>query len=71
MLETIRELLEQEPFTPFVVVMSSGDRFRIENPSLAVVGEGQFTYYFPKSDGAAYLRLNQIALLRVGELPEQ
>jgi hypothetical protein len=69
MLETIRELLQQEPFTPFQVVMSSGDRFKIENPSLVVVGESQFTSYFPRSDGVVYLRLNQMVLLRVGELP--
>ena len=65
MLETIREMLERDPFVPFEIVVTSGDRFRIENPSLVTFAEAHLTYYFPRSDGHAHLRLNQIVFLQV------
>ena len=33
----LHELLEQEPFEPFRVRLSSGDAYEIRNPGLAVV----------------------------------
>jgi len=68
MLELIREMLEREPFVPFSVVMSSGDRIKVENPDLVAIVEPQLTYYFPRSNGVAHLRLGQIALLQVDDL---
>jgi len=65
MLRTLRELLERDPFAPFQIVMSSGDRFNVENPSLVVLDEGYVLYYLPRSNNQAYLRLNQIALFQV------
>jgi hypothetical protein len=59
----LRELLDQDPFVPFDVVMASGDRFRIDNPSLITFVEDYITYFLPRSDGQAHLRLSQIVLL--------
>ena len=67
MVEAITELLGREPFAPFQIVMTSGDRFRIENPNLAVVGASLLTYFFPRSNGFVQLRLNQTAVLLVDE----
>jgi hypothetical protein len=65
MLRKIRELLEQDPFVPFQIIMSSGDRFRIENPSLVNFVDEYITYFLPRTDGQAHLRLSQIVLLQV------
>ena len=34
--KTIKEMLEREPFDPFTIVMSSGERYDIRNPGLVV-----------------------------------
>jgi len=63
MLETLHEMLDREPFQPFRIVLTSGDRFEIENPHLVAVGRTQVTIYPPRSDRFAMLRLNQIAAI--------
>ena len=60
-LATIRDLRKREPFTPFRVVMSSGDKYTIEDSELLAIGNSQLIYCFPHSDRVAHLRLNQIA----------
>jgi hypothetical protein len=63
MLETLKTLKHREPFARFEIVMTSGDRFLIENPDLLAFGKSELAYYFPKSDRVAFLRLNQIATI--------
>jgi len=63
MLETLKTLKHGEPFARFEIVMTSGDRFLIENPDLLAFGKSELAYYFPKSDRVAFLRLNQIATI--------
>jgi hypothetical protein len=67
MLETLKELMMSDPFTPFQIAMSNGDRFVIENPSLLALSENVLSYYLPGSVGVAHLRLNQISFLLVNE----
>ncbi|MGD0541672.1 MAG: hypothetical protein ABSB33_09165 [Tepidisphaeraceae bacterium] len=61
MIETIKRLKHQEPFLRFEIVMTSGDRYMIENPDLLAIGKSELAYYFPRSDRVAFLRLNQVA----------
>jgi hypothetical protein len=63
MLDNLRELLRRDPFVPFRIVLTSGDRFDVLNPDLVAIGESQLFYCYPQSDRLAYLRLNQIAAL--------
>jgi len=44
--------------------LTSGDRFVIENPGLLTIEKDHFAYYIPRSDGRAYVRLNQIVFLQ-------
>ena len=60
-LGSIRELKAQEPFLPFAIVMSSGDRYVIEAPENLVEMKTEFFYAFPKSDRFALMRMNQIS----------
>jgi hypothetical protein len=59
-LDTILHLKRQEPFVSFQIVMTSGDRFRIENPDALAVATSQLHYY-PRSGSGIHMRLNQIA----------
>ena len=61
MLDTIKVLKHRDPFIQFQIVMTSGDRYLIENPDLLAIGKSEMTYYFPKSNRVAFLRTNQVA----------
>ena len=61
MLDTIRELLGRDPFQPFRLVLTSGDRYQVRNPALVVLMQSQMFIAEPKSDRFHLLRMNQIA----------
>lgn len=67
MLEDLKELLRRDPFTPFRIVLTSGDAYEVTSPFQVATGQTQLNYYPPKSDRWAILRLNQIAAFEVGE----
>ena len=67
-LDTIAELKSKEPFLPFWIVMTSGDRYVIDNPEGLVIGESQLHYYPRRSDRPVHLRINQIATVEELEL---
>lgn len=62
-LDTILDLKRRDPFAPFTVVMTSGDRCLIEDPDALAVTSSQLHYYPPRSNRAFHLRLSQIALV--------
>lgn len=65
MLETIRELLDRDPFVPFRIVLTSGKEYDVSDPHLVALGQSQLNLYAPKSDRYSVLRLNQIASVDV------
>jgi hypothetical protein len=67
-LDTIKHLKRQEPFTPFHIVMASGDRYLIEHPDGLAIATSQLHYY-PRAGIGVHLRINQIAA--VEELDER
>jgi len=59
-LDTIRDLKRRDPFSPFRIVMSSGDRYLVEDPDALAIGSSQL-FYYPRQPGAGvHLRLNQV-----------
>lgn len=60
LLETIRELRSRDPFDPFRIVMSSGEKYSIEDPDNLVIGETRLFYCVPRSEHVIYMRMNQI-----------
>ena len=60
-LKSIRELKNGEPFYPFEIVISSGDRYRIENGENLVEMKSEFFYAFPSGEKFVLIRINQIA----------
>ncbi|MEX0775705.1 MAG: hypothetical protein WD042_08310 [Phycisphaeraceae bacterium] len=68
MLETIREYLHRNPFQPFRIVVTSGDRYDVPNPDLVAVLPTQLFVAEARSNRFHFLRLNQIAAIEV--MPE-
>ena len=46
MLKEIRDRLETQPFTPFAIILNSGNEYRIPHPDYAHVGPGDVLYVF-------------------------
>ena len=67
LLDDIEDLRTQSPFVPFVIVIASGDRYRIEAPENLVKMRSEFFYAFPGSDRFVLIRMNQIAAVERGE----
>ena len=68
-IDTIKHLKRQEPFTPFQIIMASGDRHLIENPDALAISSSQLHYY-PRTGMGVHLRINQItAVEEPGERP--
>jgi hypothetical protein len=59
--DTIRELLDRDPFQPFRIVMSSGEAVTIRNPDLVVVMRSEVFVAEPNSDKRSYIPLLHIA----------
>ncbi len=59
MVDTIRHMKRQDPFSAFEIVMTSGDRYLIENPDALALAANQ-VHYYPRSGMGIHLRLNQI-----------
>ena len=63
MVDQLKEMLRREPFVPFRIVTSSGDRYEVIDPASVAVAESYLFYCFPKSDRSAHIRLNQLVAL--------
>jgi len=57
----LKDLLDREPFAAFRIVLTSGSSYEVTSPYQIAIGQTQLDYYFPRSDRAAVLRMNQIA----------
>jgi hypothetical protein len=59
-LDSIVHLKHREPFVPFRILMTSGDRYRIEDPDALAIGTNQLHYY-PRTGMGIHMRMSQIA----------
>jgi hypothetical protein len=62
-LKAIQDLKEAEPFIPFAILLTSGDRYVIKTGTNLVEMKSQYFYATPKGDDFAFLRKNQIAAI--------
>jgi hypothetical protein len=56
-------LLNQEPFMPFQLILTSGTTYPVFDPVQLVPRESRFTYYCARSDRLAIFRINQIVTM--------
>ena len=62
MAEDIKELLEKQPFEPFMIVTSSGDKYLIEDPHGVALMTGR-VFVAPRGEKWAFIKVGQIAAL--------
>jgi len=60
---TIRELKHKDPFTPFKIVMASGDKYLIEDPEMMVMSSTEIIYIVPRTEQVVFIRKSQITSL--------
>lgn len=62
-LDTVRDLKNREPFAPFRIIMTSGDKYLIEDPDALAIGGSRLFYYPPRPGAGVHMRLNQVAVV--------
>ena len=65
--DEIVDRLRAEPLLPFVLVMSSGSRYAVQDPNAVALGELTMWVYPPKSDRGNLLNLRQLTALQLLE----
>ena len=64
--EEIRRYWRAEPFVPFDIVVTSGDRYEIKDPGQVAWGGNTVVVVMPKT-GIRFFRKNQIVAVHVHE----
>ena len=64
--EELRRALGQQPFHPFTIKLTSGDRYKVTDPWQVAIGTTTVVFMHPKR-GASFLRKNQIVAVDVPE----
>ena len=67
MRKELLELLEQDPFRPFRIILANGQSYEVRFPRLLGVGQDVVYFYHSKSELYSILRLVQIAALDIIE----
>jgi hypothetical protein len=62
--DEIRQMVDREPFTPFTIVLSSGDRYSVLDPYLIAIGENVVSII---GKGVTFFRKNQIVAVEARE----
>jgi hypothetical protein len=63
----IIKLLDREPFFPFNIVLTSGDRYSVADPHSVAFGESTVVV-FQRQTGMSFFRKNQIIAVNAPEL---
>lgn len=61
--QTIREFLKKEPFEPFAITLSDGQRHEIRHPEFAIVSPSRLVVIDPDTD-----RFSLISIIHVAEI---
>jgi len=59
--ETIRELLHRQPFEPFDLIMSNGERYQVRHPEFAMLVHRTVVIGYPDSDRISICSLAHVA----------
>jgi hypothetical protein len=67
--EELQRVVDQEPFRPFIVWWTSGDRCSVDNPNWLALGSAVISYLHP-TRGVMFFRRNQMVAVEV-PVPQQ
>jgi hypothetical protein len=62
-MDTLREMLAADPFVPFQITATNGRHYDVKDPQGVAIGKSQVSYYFPRSDRFAHIRVQEIVSL--------
>ena len=65
--KAIQELRDREPFVPFSILMTSGNKYVIERGGNLVELKSELFYAMPGGEDFVFLRKNQIAAIEGSE----
>ncbi len=58
--ETIREWLNRQPFEPFEVRLSNGERYHVRHPEVVAIGRNRIAIFNPETDHFVHVALIHI-----------
>ncbi len=61
--EELHELLKADPFEPFRIATTGGDKYQVRNPHNIVIMRDRIFYAYPKNDKWVFIRKNQISAI--------
>jgi hypothetical protein len=61
----LARLANRDPFEPFVIVMSSGERYRVEDPNEIIFGRGAIVIVPLSGGGHSTLRESELSSIEV------
>lgn len=67
MIEQLQEQLGRDPFVPFWIITTSGDRYEVLHSHEVAIAKTYLFYAYPRSDRSAHIRLNQIVGVETSE----
>src|SRR5262249_12600150 len=62
-MDSMKELLNAEPFVPFQIMATNGRHYDVRDPFSIAINRSQVFYCFPKSDRVAHIRIQEIVSL--------
>ena len=61
--DTLREFLRADPFTPFQITATNGRHYDVRDPQSVAINRSQVFYCFPKSERVAHIRIQELVSL--------
>jgi hypothetical protein len=63
--DELDKLVDSDPFVPFEITMTGGDRYKIRNPRLMAFGHDIIVVIPPRRGGHSVLRFNQVSSINL------
>jgi hypothetical protein len=66
--DAIREMLQRQPFQPFVIHLSSGETHEVRHPECLAIGKGRIVITDPDADRVAVCSLEHVTSIEFLQL---
>ncbi|HVX87248.1 MAG TPA: hypothetical protein VH253_20860 [Phycisphaerae bacterium] len=69
LIEELKKLLDADPFHDFTLIMTDGHAYVVKDPFQISIGKSVISYFFPKTDRMAYLRMTEVTTIDANTVP--
>ncbi|HVX84273.1 MAG TPA: hypothetical protein VH253_05610 [Phycisphaerae bacterium] len=59
-IETLKEMLDSDPFVPFQITATNGRHYDVHDPHSVAINRSQVFYCYPKSERVAHIRIQEL-----------